>query len=78
MAESPGVFFQMDILDFNWLDDRNLTGSEKALPIESGIMQHMRTRNRTNNIPNGAKASAAGLSGRACVTRMRSGEKGEM
>ena len=31
-----------------------------------------------NTIPDGTKASAAGLSGCACVTRMRSGEKGEV
>jgi hypothetical protein len=37
-----------------------------------------RTRTRTNTIPNGTKANAAGLSGCACVTRMRSGEKGEV
>ncbi len=31
-----------------------------------------------STIPNGTKASAAGLSGCACVTCMRSGEKGEV
>ena len=36
------------------------------------------TRTRTNTIPDGTKANAAGLSGCACVTRMRSGEKGEV
>ncbi len=37
-----------------------------------------RTRTRTNTIPDGTKANTAGLSGCACVTRMRSGEKGEV
>jgi hypothetical protein len=35
-------------------------------------------RTRTKPIPDGTKANAAGLSGCACVTRMRSGEKGEV
>ena len=38
------------------------------------------TRTRNNTIPNGTKANAAGLrlSGCACVTRMRSDEKGDV
>ncbi len=42
------------------------------------LRREWQTRTRTNTIPDGTKASAAGLSGCACVTRMRSGEKGEV
>ncbi len=46
------------------------------LPIQCDFLGYGTTR--TNTIPNGTKANAAGLSGCACVTRMRSGEKGEV
>ncbi len=50
----------------------------KATNINLGRIQSEISSRGGNTIPDGTKASAAGLSGCARVTRMRSGEKGEV
>ncbi len=52
--------------------------SHSSVPIPIPSSSKLELELRTNTIPNGTKANAAGLSGCACVTRMRSGEKGEV